>query len=175
MSPPESVWLDPTVHLSDWHFSTCLQHMQSMCVVCIGCMMCRTPGTREGKASVKERDKLSESQRGSVTTDGLLDNKNGRPRAPVGRGVCVATAQDRAMCRSTCCMPFTFHGLYSLLQIHGAPLTVTHTHTCTHTLLDKHMYGTVSVYIYLYVEIPILRNTLIHNVNCTLTQTDIHE
>lgn len=38
--------------------------------------VCRTSGTRGRKASEKKHDELAESQRDSVTTDGLLDNKN---------------------------------------------------------------------------------------------------
>lgn len=62
---------------------------------------------------------------------------------------CVATAQVRAMWCSTCCMPFTFHGLYSLLQIQGALLTMTNTHTHTHPYTNT---CTVAIYVqYIYM------------------------
>lgn len=38
--------------------------------------VCRNSGTRGREASEKKEDKGSESLRDSVTTDGLLDNKN---------------------------------------------------------------------------------------------------
>lgn len=74
--------------------------------------------------------------------------------------VCVATAQVRAMWYSTCCMPFTFHGLYSLLQIHGALLTITntHTHPYTSTCMVLLRYTVCSVY--LHVDAPILSNII---------------
>lgn len=53
------------------------------------CKMCRTSGTRDGMASEKERDKLSESLRDCVTTDGVLDSKKPETKSPYRKCECV--------------------------------------------------------------------------------------
>lgn len=115
-------------------------HSCTECIVRMVLIMCRTSGTRKRNASEKEQDKLSVSQKDSVTTDGLQDNKNQKlpceqcVPAFVCVCVCVAPAHSRAMWLATCCMPSKIPQLGFLTTYTRRPShydTRTHTHTYT--------------------------------------------
>lgn len=115
------------VRLALWYMSarrsrTCMQCICARDVSGVQNLRHRVGERRQRRT----RTKGSESLRGSVTTDGLLDNKK---ELMWDVCACVTTAQVRTIWCFTCCMPFTFHGLYSLRQIHEALLTMTNTRT----------------------------------------------